>query len=71
MGLTITLEVEGSDTIESVKAKIHASNPVGWPQLLQHLAVKFAGRLLDGDATVADCNILSGSTLELVADRVH
>ncbi|RLN11761.1 hypothetical protein C2845_PM09G20060 [Panicum miliaceum] len=73
-GKTITLDVESSDTIDNVKAKIQISNrnhvpagvfecSVAW--CLRHMLI-YAGKQLADDKTAKDYNIEGGSVLHLV-----
>ena len=66
-GKTITLEVEASDTVENIKAKIQLKEEIStdFKQLI------FAGNRLEDSCILSECNIQKESTLYLVWHPIY
>jgi ubiquitin len=61
-GKTITLSVEASDTIDSVKYQIQGKDGV----TRKHQRLLFADEQVEDNRTITDCSIKSGSRLDLL-----
>lgn len=66
-GKMITLEIESSDTVYSVKAKIQTIEDIS--HAMQCL--RLAGRNLEDELTMADCNISHDDTLHLFKKKMQ
>ena len=60
---TISLEVKPSDTIQKIKSIIREEEEI--PEH-QQFDLILAGEKLDDDKTLSDCQILNGTTLNLI-----
>jgi len=68
-GKTLTMDVEASDTIGKLKAKIQDME--GTPQDLQVLFMDAQGEDLEDDRTIADYSIQNGTRVCMVAKARH
>lgn len=64
-GRTLNFSVEQSETIESVKAKIHQTLEFQNIGVAQQRLV-FAGKQLDDSSTLSHCSITNEATLHLI-----
>eukprot|EP00003_Mantamonas_plastica_P008070 TRINITY_DN1696_c0_g1_i2.p1 TRINITY_DN1696_c0_g1~~TRINITY_DN1696_c0_g1_i2.p1 ORF type:complete len:104 (+),score=37.92 TRINITY_DN1696_c0_g1_i2:218-529(+) len=63
-GKTITLAVNGSSTISDIKEIVHSNEGIS-PDKIK---VIYAGKLMEDDSTLDECNIQKESTIHLVFD---